>query len=1154
MKKIALFLLSVLTILALAFSFAACDDSSDSGSGDTGSGSSSEQLEEYTVTFVGMNGETLKTQTVKSGEAATAPEAPEVQGYRFEKWDASFENITENLTITAVYTDIEAPVLTMEGATDGFYDAGKIELGKAFNLPKVTATDNKDGNITENIYAMPEISGPVVEDVSRTADGLVVKFLSYVAGEFQVIFKVFDEAGNPSEALTVKVALDPATQDTVIPEGANDLANLNTKGKTFIENFEKGYKNVLTGGETDNVFAKYDSTTDAISGTSLVLDYSTGMGKIIYFGSVSNYINKYGLYKVKFTGKLIKGNPDKRFYVSLRPADGHFSMDRQLDLDAYIKSQGSNTISYEGYFNYTTEGETALNLAFFSMDPDVNMTFAIDDFEITAYDPVVGIDEEIIQNGSKTWVQSVNPLIVENGTVIDTPAELQGKAGFSDKVVHIKSTGPQFIGMNGAFKAGYTYVISFNYYMIANEGNRLYMGFKGGDATGFETMPSLKNATGLHEYYSYAFTAKIGDENFGTARNELSNYTANKNVEYYLGDVTIELLDVNYSANKTVEGEVSWDQNEYVMNVSWSKWIDKPAELNDLQGFGDKVLYLDNTNVNNDSFKFNGTYGLFKTTQKYRISFDYYIIEAEGYEFSGFGGSGSTGFKAMPELSSAKGAHTYTGEFTALEGDLSYMIYMANHPLKMYLGNFKITELANVGYDGSVRGTYSWDQNNFIMDVTNSERVDKPDVLKDEEGYGNKVLYLDNTNAGNDSFTFKGTNGLFEAGQKYRITFNYYIVQAEGYEFSGFGGDGATGFNAMPELSSAVGAHVYSAEFTAVEADKEYMIFMMSHPIKMYLGNFKIIEVEEVIDIGEANYAYDDSTPGSYVWDQNDYVMKVNHSERIGKPKELKGLDGYGNIVLYLDNTNANNDSFNFAGTKGLFTAGKKYRITFNYYIIQAEGWEFSGFAGADATGFEVMPELSKAKGAHTYTGEFTAVAADEEYMIFMAEHPLKMYLGNFTIVEVEDANYAYDDSVEGTYSWNQDGYVMDVTNSVKVSKTEVLNDLEGFGDKVLYLDNTKAENDSFKFTGTRGLFEAGKKYRITFTYYIVQAEGWEYSGFADSATGFTSMPELSKEKGVHTYSAEFTALETDKEYMIYMAGHPLKMYLGNFSIIEVAE
>lgn len=58
---------------------------------------------EYTVTFKDFDQSVLKEEKVKLGEKAKAPTVPEREGYRFEKWDKDFENVTENLVVTAQY-------------------------------------------------------------------------------------------------------------------------------------------------------------------------------------------------------------------------------------------------------------------------------------------------------------------------------------------------------------------------------------------------------------------------------------------------------------------------------------------------------------------------------------------------------------------------------------------------------------------------------------------------------------------------------------------------------------------------------------------------------------------------------------------------------------------------------------------------------------------------------------------------------------------------------------------------------------------------------------------------------------------------------------------------------------------------------------------
>ncbi len=67
-------------------------------------------LKTYTVNFV-VEGKTVKTETVISGNAATAPADPtkaydDTYHYIFAGWDEAFTSVTSDLTVTAVFTEV----------------------------------------------------------------------------------------------------------------------------------------------------------------------------------------------------------------------------------------------------------------------------------------------------------------------------------------------------------------------------------------------------------------------------------------------------------------------------------------------------------------------------------------------------------------------------------------------------------------------------------------------------------------------------------------------------------------------------------------------------------------------------------------------------------------------------------------------------------------------------------------------------------------------------------------------------------------------------------------------------------------------------------------------------------------------------------------
>lgn len=101
-------------------------------------------LNQYTVTFVDHDGSILRESLVIEGDSATAPEEnPERDGYVFIGWDRDFENITENLIVTALYEKkSEAPEDTDE--EDDNQESNGEEGGNEDN------SDNEEGGDRDN--------------------------------------------------------------------------------------------------------------------------------------------------------------------------------------------------------------------------------------------------------------------------------------------------------------------------------------------------------------------------------------------------------------------------------------------------------------------------------------------------------------------------------------------------------------------------------------------------------------------------------------------------------------------------------------------------------------------------------------------------------------------------------------------------------------------------------------------------------------------------------------------------------------------------------------------------------------------------------------------------------------------------------------------
>ena len=95
----------------------------------------------FSVKFFGENGVLLKEESVLYGESAQAPIAPVVKGFVFDKWDADFSSVTEDMTINAIYV---AETYTLSYDTDGG-DVLNNEVYRVGDVPVKPATPYKGG-------------------------------------------------------------------------------------------------------------------------------------------------------------------------------------------------------------------------------------------------------------------------------------------------------------------------------------------------------------------------------------------------------------------------------------------------------------------------------------------------------------------------------------------------------------------------------------------------------------------------------------------------------------------------------------------------------------------------------------------------------------------------------------------------------------------------------------------------------------------------------------------------------------------------------------------------------------------------------------------------------------------------------------------------
>jgi len=141
----------------------------------------------FTATFTDYDGTVIKTETVTDGEAATPPDDPSREGYTFTGWDKAFDNVTEDLSITAQYEEAEAEEVELATHTVTFADydgrvlkAETVNSGKAATPPaspsregySFTGWDVRFDNVTTDLT----VTAVYTEDAQITGDDITLAF------------------------------------------------------------------------------------------------------------------------------------------------------------------------------------------------------------------------------------------------------------------------------------------------------------------------------------------------------------------------------------------------------------------------------------------------------------------------------------------------------------------------------------------------------------------------------------------------------------------------------------------------------------------------------------------------------------------------------------------------------------------------------------------------------------------------------------------------------------------------------------------------------------------------------------------------------------------------------------------------------------------
>ncbi len=181
----------------------------------------------FIVTFKDKDGNVLQESKVEEGQTATAPAAPEVEGYIFKGWDKDFSNITGDLEVTAQYA--KAYNVVFKDKDGNVLQEGKVEEGQAATAP-----------------ASPEVEGYVFKGWDKDFSNITGDL--EVTAQYAKVYNVVFKAKDGSVIATVEVEEGQAATAPTAPE---------VEGFVF-KGWDKEFTNVTADLE---VTAQYDAAT-----------------------------------------------------------------------------------------------------------------------------------------------------------------------------------------------------------------------------------------------------------------------------------------------------------------------------------------------------------------------------------------------------------------------------------------------------------------------------------------------------------------------------------------------------------------------------------------------------------------------------------------------------------------------------------------------------------------------------------------------------------------------------------------------------------------------------------------------------------------------------------------------------------------------------
>ncbi|SHL02410.1 major paralogous domain-containing protein [Fibrobacter sp. UWOV1] len=191
----------------------------------------------YKVTF--MNGTTvIDEQMIPYGDSAVAPANVTREGYKFVGWNTSFAEVTEALTVKALFEELIIRIVNVVNGDGEKIDSVKVENGETYMLPEAP---KKDGYTFDAYYDGNLKLGVAGDKITVTANITIIA--KYIENPKSSSSSAVSSSSNPKSSSSKvgssssEVKSSSSTQSTVV------------YGELYDERDDRKYRTVVIGSQ-----------------------------------------------------------------------------------------------------------------------------------------------------------------------------------------------------------------------------------------------------------------------------------------------------------------------------------------------------------------------------------------------------------------------------------------------------------------------------------------------------------------------------------------------------------------------------------------------------------------------------------------------------------------------------------------------------------------------------------------------------------------------------------------------------------------------------------------------------------------------------------------------------------------------------------------